>query len=608
MKNPHQDFQHPRCEKTVICLLIKFHACLLVGAAALAQAQTDDALLAEAAGRGPAVATLLDLPREKPADRLTAIFTLLDLGEDDVAAALFQPLIQAELNDQNRAALVGKFGTARFLNLARREKPESNFAGARPFVESCLKAAAAQARDPQRLVKLIASLNDTSPKVRKAAQVDLAATGVMGAAACIQALAQADDPPARANLMFALASMRPEVDALLIAALAKGDSPLQRDVAELAGHLKLLDATPWLAAIAAGAESDSSTVAAAQTALTKLGLSQPNVSDARAILLSEIARLETGALSDRTASNETALWWSFDADKRQFTRRKLPADQRLLLAIARLTQTLERLPGASAEDRRLALIYAQQAAQSLGEELPPYFQSLVEAMSPDDLNKALAEAMRQNHLGAAIVNIKWLGNRGDPTALFSSKGKPSPLAGALEHPHAEVRFAALESIMRLMPQRSFAGASGVPKSLWDFVASADTARASQSLAWVAQLLEGGHPYDEMLRDARRAGRTLYTPQLTEPSLRVLALLGTAGSQTTLIDFASQRTMSIESRRHAAEAFAVSVRRFGILQTTTQIIRQYNRYNASETADLETQQVLGQLLDTLESRRQSPDDS
>jgi hypothetical protein len=40
----------------------------------------------------------------------------------------------------------------------------------------------------------------------------------------------------------------------------------------------------------------------------------------------------------------------------------------------------------------------------------------------------------------------------------------------------------------------------------------------------------------------------------------------------------------------------------VLLTTDQILLQYNRYNASETADADTQRVLGSLLDTIESRR------
>jgi len=518
-------------------------------------------------------------------------------------------LIQAELDAQVRAALVRKFGTARFLNLARRDRPAAkdsaatDFSGSRAFAEKCLQAAAAEAHDPQRLAKLVARLNDASPAVRNAARVDLAATGAAGAAACLQTLAHTDNPLARAHLMLALAPLRPAADALLVAALAEGDGRWQRDAAEASGRLELLDATPWLAALAVDARNDPATLAAARTAITKLGLSQPSIGDARTLLRSEIGRLEAGILPSHLAATDPDVWWWFDASQGQLARRELPADRRQLLALARVGRTLVRLPNATAEDRRIALIYAEEVAPLLGEPLPADLRQLSAAMSLGDLNQTLAQALRQNRLQAAIACAELLGKRGQFAALSSpGGGKPSPLVAALKHADDSVRFAALAAIMQISPRRPFAGASGVPKALWNFAAGAELSRASQALQWVGQLLDGHAPYDELRRDAKRAGRTLYNPPLAAASVRVLALLGTAGSQQALVDFASQRAIPIESRRQAAEAFAASVGRFGILLTTTQILRQYDRYNASETADRDTQQVLGQLLDALESRR------
>ena len=74
----------------------------------------EETLLREAAERSPAVAVVLDSPLETPADRLAAVFTLLDLGEIDIAAAVLTPVLQAELDDPGRAELVERFGTARF--------------------------------------------------------------------------------------------------------------------------------------------------------------------------------------------------------------------------------------------------------------------------------------------------------------------------------------------------------------------------------------------------------------------------------------------------------------------------------------------------------------
>jgi len=128
-----------------------------------------------------------------------------------------------------------------------------------------------------------------------------------------------------------------------------------------------------------------------------------------------------------------------------------------------------------------------------------------------------------------------------------------------------------------------------------------TAQAAQALAWLAKLLAEGSPYDELKRDAALVNRTLLISELSGPSIQVLAALGTAESQTALVDYASAQTLPIESRRAAAAAFAANVQRFGLQLTREQILRQYDRYNASETADADTQQVLGQILDVLEKK-------
>jgi hypothetical protein len=114
-------------------------------------------------------------------------------------------------------------------------------------------------------------------------------------------------------------------------------------------------------------------------------------------------------------------------------------------------------------------------------------------------------------------------------------------------------------------------------------------------------LAAGHPYDELLRGEAVAGQVVFVPELTEAALRVLARLGTASSQQMLVALASSGATELTIRRQAATAFAESVARVGPLLTTDEIALQFDRYNASETADAATQEVLGSLLDTLEGK-------
>ena len=715
-------------------------AALLTTFASLAHAQFEDASgtkpaptvsLTEAALRSPAIASVLESPRETPAQQLEAIFTLLDLGAHDVAASLWSEFATDQLDEQAAAALVRQFGVARFLSLSRTASG-SGLDGATAFAETALKSAAKLGRDPEQLAKLIASLGDASDEVRRAARSDLRVTGEMGAVACLGALATAPagdaGEPLRAQLLLTLANMRPTVEPMLIAALAGGEGQFRRDVVELSGYLYLQDAIPWLAAIAVGADANEKVVAAAHAALVKMGFSSPSAADTRAVILSEITRLETH-------QNPPAIdrWWSFQSGK--LSGIDSTPENSKLLSVARLSRLLSELPGAGESDQRFALVYAYQTSKLLDQPLDEATKQFAESLDINQLNETLHLAVEHQQISAAIACAELLGARGEESALVAFAGRPSPLAAALSHPQRELRYAALDAIMKIKPQSSFAGASGVAKALWQFasssgnpqvvVASSVKGKASQwggmlrglgydvtpvttgrqallaalnsprlelllidsdigrpllrevvyglrgnpqlrqmpiavlssldnlaraasiaevdpwllatprphsveglqtvlnelselsektivadrrkeqaiaALGWLADLLETGHPYDELLRNADQISRVLYDPALSKASVRVLGSLSTASSQQLLVDLASSPNQPLELRRLAGDAFGNSVGRFGKLLTADQIVRQYDRYNASETANEETQKVLSGLLDVLEKKK------
>src|SRR5690606_28129101 len=81
----------------------------------------------------------------------------------------------------------------------------------------------------------------------------------------------------------------------------------------------------------------------------------------------------------------------------------------------------------------------------------------------------------------------------------------------------------------------------------------------------------------------------------------LAEIGTRDAQRLLVDFASQTSQPIELRRAAGAAFTLNVTEHGTQLTSDEILRQYDRYNRSETLDKDTQQLLGSILDAIEAR-------
>jgi hypothetical protein len=127
-------------------------------------------------------------------------------------------------------------------------------------------------------------------------------------------------------------------------------------------------------------------------------------------------------------------------------------------------------------------------------------------------------------------------------------------------------------------------------------------QAVLALTWTAHLLERGRSFYTLRHEYASTTAALYGHATAASAIDGLARFHTPESQRALVSFASQRSLPIAARRQAAAAFDASVRASDLLLTTEEILAQYAIYNASESADSDTQQVLAALLDTIESRR------
>lgn len=134
-----------------------------------------------------------------------------------------------------------------------------------------------------------------------------------------------------------------------------------------------------------------------------------------------------------------------------------------------------------------------------------------------------------------------------------------------------------------------------------------TRQAKRALAGLAQLAKDPHrhPTWDIMQAEDRVRRALETPYLAVDATAVLGYLATPTAQRTLVTLASQPDQPLAVRQAAADAFREAAKRRGILLTRGEILQQYAVYNRSAELDEATQQVLGQLLDTLESPRSPP---
>jgi hypothetical protein len=126
----------------------------------------------------------------------------------------------------------------------------------------------------------------------------------------------------------------------------------------------------------------------------------------------------------------------------------------------------------------------------------------------------------------------------------------------------------------------------------------------ESLAWLARLALGQRPFYKIRRSEPVIEAALYNPAASAPAIAALAQLSSPQAQQALVNLASQPVVPIVSRSAAADAFRMNVGLHGVLLTSDEILTQYDRYNASESADADTQRVLGSILDTIEAAAHS----
>lgn len=433
--------------------------------------------LADYARRDPAIAAVLELPRTTASQQLRAILMLIDLGHPEVAAQVAPELLGAELDDAQKAALVGEFGTAKFLKLMRMDRAGGQAADAGPlaglgeFAQACIAAADAAAKDPARIAKLLADLNAPTEEERYAARVDLRAAGDTGMIAAVHALAEAKDETTRGNLLAALADMQPAMEAPLLALLADAQGHLRRDAAELAGHLHVAAALPWLSTIAV-TSTDASAAAAARTAIAQLGYPVPTATEVQKLLRDRLAAIKSTPVAT-IDEGIAGRWWSWNPQTKELVSATYAVPQLQALTAARLARALSEVGGMiDPNDRRAVLLYSLEESALLDRDADEGLKQVVAAMTPADLSAALAKAAKEQYTAAAVQIAEELGRRGDTSVLVSNGGLPSPLAAALASPDRSLRFAALGAIMQLNPQRSFPGASEVANSLWYFVGGA----------------------------------------------------------------------------------------------------------------------------------------
>lgn len=140
---------------------------------------------------------------------------------------------------------------------------------------------------------------------------------------------------------------------------------------------------------------------------------------------------------------------------------------------------------------------------------------------------------------------------------------------------------------------------------WQVSNSQRDLHSEMAIEWINGAVENPETYEfyhlACFRD--QLARLLGTADNWELKSNIVGSLGTPDAQRELVNLASQSGLPVDDRLIVARAFDRSVRKSGLLLTTTEIREQYDRYNASQRQSVENQEILSTILDTIESNSQ-----
>jgi len=690
----------------------------------------------------PAVLAVLETKPATPREWVKAAHVLARLGRPDLAKQFLGRVIQAGLDEKQLVALGDELGSPLFNDLASREELQPE---AKQVAEAVLGATVRALRAPDRLKGLIAQLGDPSPDAQARAFAGLKEAGRPAVLALIGTLGDRARKKLHPYARSALLEMGRESVGPLLATLDAPDAALAVQSVRVLGMMKVREASPWLLRPYASEQCDAAVRRAAAAALKHILGHLPGRDQAVELLTRRAKAYFYGRQTIRPDADDQVTIWEWDPQQKgPVSRLESPEDAGRARA-ARLARDAFALAPNDPEVRRLYLTtLLEQAAYESGldEALEPGEHPAADEAGRFDaavLEDVLEHAMASGHPAAATAAARLLGRIGTPEGLLGDAVRPTALARALRHPDRRLRMGAAEAVVRLKPERPFAGASYVVPTLAFFVGTSGARRAlvagpsiEQARELVGELTQLGHevstagsgrevlaaaaespdyelalidpsidqpeiylllqrlrqdprtadlrvgliarsghlvraeglaardplvlafsrPHDEEsvawqverlgtlsprafvpfearqsqagaaldllaelsareqspfdLRAAEPALlRALYVPALSPKSAELLAALNSAGSQRALVDLASRWTLPIEMRTAALEAFGRSTRQHGILLTGEEILRQYERYNQSESLDRQTQAMLGLILDYLEAPTKPP---
>jgi hypothetical protein len=425
------------------------------------------------------IRAVLESNPQTPADLARAATTLIDLGEPELARPYVSKLHAAALDDQALAELVRRVGSGPMLRIAGEKAldPEG-----REFGERAIAAAGRQARDPKRLAELVNRLGDPSGEKQRQAMSELLGAHEYAAPPLLVALNDTAKRAIHARAIDALVALGQDAVGPLLATLHGPDSNAKLAAIEALVRMRASEAAPHFVGLYLAQPTSPQVRSAAEDAILGLYGKTPTPREAVRFLEIEIVEVLSGGRPLPLSPEGTLELWLWDAARSQPAPATVSADQARSQLAARMAQRLIELSPNEPHHRRLYLVSLLEAEAyragldgAVGRGDGSAF-SIAAGMGAAAVEDALSYALEHEHAAAATIAVQILAEIADAETLLHAGGL-SPLAKALTHGDARLRFAAAQAIVQLKPRGPFAGLSYLKSTLVHFATSAGERRA-----------------------------------------------------------------------------------------------------------------------------------
>ncbi len=428
----------------------------------------------------PRILAIRRLQPTTPEEITRAARTVMQFGRPDEAKLYLQALSTGQLDPATLYRLNERFGSAFFMHLAQNEElqPEG-----RDFAMQVTAAVRQAHQNVERLVPLAVDTARATGNQKRLHFRELLKSGDSAVEAMVRVLADPNHADVHEGIATMLAAWGPSAEGALLGALDGG--PEVRPAAlKTLGRMRSEKAKLIIMATAVNPRVPEPERRSAQEAVKRQVGQLPKIDEVKALLEMRTQQFLDGSeITDRADHRGDVVAWLWDAETGSSRPVRIPLADATFMAASRLAGELMGLDPENPEFLRLFLITDLETEKRLrGFDQPVSTEAgtagaLALAGGPALLEDLLDLAMKKNLTGAAAASCQLMGETGDLSLLESDQGRAASLADALLSGDRRVRFEALTAILKLNPQKRFAGSSRVTQALGFFARSGGVSRA-----------------------------------------------------------------------------------------------------------------------------------